>query len=171
MDKKSEVGLRKLEFIAETEQNNCPDAERFAEKLNRHEGEDGQPFGCSPRTLARDIRELISQYHAPLEYDAQNRGCRLRDSSWSFDHPFFEGGFTVMSMPGTQLAPDILPEPVDANDILQLIRSRRTRRPGVYLTKKGIKINRQDILFRNNSDLAAAALKEWIFLKEDSEQC
>lgn len=112
MDKKSEMWLRKLKFIAEVKKNNYPNAESFAEKLNQYENENGQPFGCSPRTIARDIKELISQYHAPLEYDAQNRGYWLRDPSWGFDHPVFNGDFIGMSMLGTRLASDILPDPI-----------------------------------------------------------
>jgi hypothetical protein len=74
MDKKSEQLLRKLKFIAEARKNNYPNARNFAEKLSQYEGEDGEPFGCSPRTIARDISDLINVHKAPLEYDDANRG-------------------------------------------------------------------------------------------------
>ena len=59
MDKKSEQLMRKLKFIAEAKKNNYPNASNFAERLSRYEGEDGEPFGCSARTIARDIKDLI----------------------------------------------------------------------------------------------------------------
>ena len=41
VEKKSEVWLRKLKFIAEVKKNNYPNAEKFAEKLSRYEGLEG----------------------------------------------------------------------------------------------------------------------------------
>ena len=115
VEKKSEVRLRKLKFIAEVKKNNYPNAEKFAEKLSRYEGEEGQPFACSARTVARDIRELITHYHAPLEYDPRKRGYRLRDPEWNFDHPVFPGDWIGFSMLGTHLASGFLPDPLRKN--------------------------------------------------------
>jgi len=113
MDKKSEQLLRKLKFIAEAKKNNYPNAGDFARKLAQYEGEDGEPFGCSPRTIARDIKDLIEVHKAPLEYDAVNRGYYLRDPEWEFSVPIFEEDFISMSLLGTRLATDILPAPLD----------------------------------------------------------
>ncbi|MDD3021747.1 MAG: WYL domain-containing protein [Alphaproteobacteria bacterium] len=112
MDKKSEQWMRKLKFIAEVRKNNYPTAENFAKKLTMYEGEDGQPFGCSARTIARDIKDLVEIHKAPLEYDARNRGYYLRDRSWRFEYPVFEEDFISMAMLGTRLATDILPDPL-----------------------------------------------------------
>lgn len=112
MNKNSERMLRKLKFIAETKMNNFPNAESFARKLSAYEGEDGQPFGCSARTIARDIKDLIEVHKAPLEYDPTNRGYFLRDNQWEFSCPVFEDDFVSMAMLGTRLAADILPEPL-----------------------------------------------------------
>ena len=113
MDKKSEQLLRKLKFIAEAKKNNYPNAGSFARTLSQYEGEDGEPFGCSPRTIARDIKALIEVHKAPLEYDAVNRGYYLRDPSWEFNVPVFEEDFISMSLLGTRLATDILPAPLN----------------------------------------------------------
>jgi len=113
MDKKSEQLLRKLKFIAEAKKNNYPNARNFAEKLSQYEGEDGEPFGCSPRTIARDISDLINVHKAPLAYDDANRGYYLRDPSWEFNVPIFEEDFISISLLGTRLATDILPAPLN----------------------------------------------------------
>lgn len=112
MNKNSEQLMRKLKFIAETKMNNFPNAESFAKKLSSYEGEDGQPFGCSARTIARDIKDLIKVHKAPLEYDPANRGYFLKDSQWEFSCPVFADDFVSMAMLGTRLAADILPEPL-----------------------------------------------------------
>jgi predicted DNA-binding transcriptional regulator YafY len=112
VDKKSEQLLRKLKFIAEAKKNNYPNAGSFAKKMQQFEGEDGQPFGCSARTIARDIRELIKYHGAPLEYDAAQRGYYLRNPAWEFSCPVFEEDFVSMAILGTRLSSDILPQPV-----------------------------------------------------------
>ena len=113
MDKRSEQLLRKLKFIAEVKKNNYPNAWNFAKKLSQYEGEDGEPFGCSPRTIARDINALIKVHKAPLEYDKLNNGYFLRDPSWSFSVPVFQEDFVSMALLGTRLATDILPAPLN----------------------------------------------------------
>jgi len=112
MDKKSEQLLRKLKFIAEAKKNNYPNAGSFAKKMREYEGEDGQPFGCSARTIARDIRALIEFHKAPLEYDAGQRGYYLRNPDWEFSCPVFEEDFVSMAILGTRLSSDILPHPI-----------------------------------------------------------
>ena len=112
MDKKSEQLMRKLKFIAEAKKNNYPNAADFAKRLSQYEGEDGEPFGCSARTIARDIKDLIEIHKAPLVYDAAYRGYYLRDPEWEFNVPIFEEDFISMSLLGTRLATDILPSPL-----------------------------------------------------------
>lgn len=112
MDKKSEQLLRKLKFIAEAKKNNYPNAGSFAQKMQAFEGEDGQPFGCSARTIARDIKDLIETHKAPLEYDALQRGYYLRNPDWEFSCPVFEEDFVSMAILGTRLSSDILPNPI-----------------------------------------------------------
>ena len=116
MDKKSEQLMRKLKFIAEVKKNNYPNADSFARRLAMYEGDDGEPFGCSSRTIARDIETLIKVHKAPLEYDPANRGYFLRDPEWEFSAPVFEEDFVSMSLLGTRLASDILPQPLK-NDV------------------------------------------------------
>ena len=112
MDKKSEQLLRKLKFIAEVKKNNYPNAAGFAKRLSLYAGEDGEPFGCSSRTIARDIEDLIKVHKAPLIYDPANRGYYLRDPDWEFNVPIFKEDFISMSLLGTRLAADILPQPL-----------------------------------------------------------
>lgn len=112
MDKKSEQLLRKLKFIAEAKKNNYPNAGSFAKKMQQFESENGQPFGCSARTIARDIRDLIEFHKAPLEYDACQRGYYLRNPDWEFSCPVFEEDFVSMAILGTRLSSDILPHPI-----------------------------------------------------------
>ena len=90
MNKKSEQLMRKLKFIAEAKKNSYPNAHNFAERLSQYEGEDGEPFGCSARTIARDIKDLIEIHKAPLVYDAAYRGYYLCDPEWEFNVPIFE---------------------------------------------------------------------------------
>ena len=113
MSIQSRQAVRLIKFIAELKKNNYPNAIDFARKLSQYEGEDGEPFGCSPRTIARDIRDLVKVHKAPLEYDAANRGYYLRDPNWEFQVPVFEEDFISMSLLGTRLATDILPAPLD----------------------------------------------------------
>jgi len=112
MNKDSEQLLRKLKFIADAKMNTFPNAESFAKKLSCYEGEDGHPFGCSARTIARDSKGLIEVHKAPLEYDPANRGYYLEDTQWEFSCPVFEDDFVSMAMLGTRLVADILPEPL-----------------------------------------------------------
>ena len=116
MDKKSEQLLRKLKFIAEVKKNNYPNTESFSARLAMFEGMDGEPFRCTPRTIARDIQDLIRVHHAPLEYDALNRGYYLRDPEWEFSVPIFDQDFVSMALLGTRLSADILPAPLK-NDV------------------------------------------------------
>ncbi len=115
MDKKSEQLMRKIKFIAEAKKNNYPNASEFAARLSQYEGEDGEPFGCSARTILRDIQDLIKVHKAPLVYDAVNRGYYLSDPEWEFKVPIFEEDFISMSLLGTKLAADILPAPLKQN--------------------------------------------------------
>lgn len=112
MQKRSEQLLRKLKFVAEVKKNNYPNAESFARQLALFEDEEGQPFACSARTIARDIKELVEVHKAPLEYDPQNRGYYLRDRAWEFNCPVFEQDFVSMAMLGTRLSADLLPAPL-----------------------------------------------------------
>ena len=103
MDKKSEQLLRKLKFIAEVKKNNYPNAAGFAKRLSLYAGEDGEPFGCSSRTIARDIEDLIKVHKAPLIYDPANRGYYLRDPEWEFNVPIFEEDFISIVVRGNAL--------------------------------------------------------------------
>ena len=77
-----------------------------------YEGDDGEPMGCSPRTILRDIQQLQLEFGAPIEYDSTNKGYYLRNPSWEFKCPVFQEDFVSMTMLGTRLASDIVPEPL-----------------------------------------------------------
>ncbi len=126
MDKPSEALMRKLRLIAEIKKGNYPNAESFAIKLQAREGEDGEPFGCSRRTIARDIQTLINVHKAPIEYDPYHRGYFLRDPEWEFQTPVLEEDFIGMMLIGTNLAKDLLPEPLKQqveNSVAQTLAS------------------------------------------------
>ncbi|MCQ2352044.1 MAG: WYL domain-containing protein [Victivallaceae bacterium] len=118
---KNDTIIRQLKFIAETKKGNYPNAESFSRRLQRYRDnvrghqDDDDLKGCSPRTIARDIKDLITKHHAPLEYNAENRGYELTDPCWEFSAPVFEKDFVKFAMLGTHLAKDILPAPLDQN--------------------------------------------------------
>ncbi len=160
MDKKSEQLLRKLKFIAEAKKNNYPNAGSFAKKMQQFEGEDGQPFGCSARTIARDIRDLIEFHKAPLEYDACQRGYYLRNPDWEFSCPVFEEDFVSMAILGTRLSSDILPYPIKQdvdNAVAQTMASNRseffdTAMIESILCASGIKTSIDPVVFKTLFD-------------------
>lgn len=103
--------LRQLKFVAEMKLGNYPNAQSMAREFERYEDEDGEPMGCSPRTVMRDINHLL-ELGAPIEYDPTNKGYYLRHKSWEFKVPVFQEDFVSMAMLGTRLAEDIVPEPL-----------------------------------------------------------
>lgn len=115
MNKKHEQLLRRIKFIAEVKSNNFPNAKSFAMQIQQFEDEEGQPFGCSSRTIARDIKSLIEDHDAPLEYCATEKGYYLRNPDWDFKYPIFEEDFLSMAILGTRLSADILPNPLKKN--------------------------------------------------------
>ncbi|MCQ2378041.1 MAG: WYL domain-containing protein [Victivallaceae bacterium] len=110
---KNDSLVRKVKFLAETKKGNYPNAESFSRKLLQYRDADDDLKGCSSRTIARDISELITKFHAPLEYNPENRGYELTDPFWEFNAPVFEEDFIKFAMLGTHLAQDILPPPLN----------------------------------------------------------
>ena len=111
MSRRSEQMLRQIKLIAEMRKGKYPNTQSFARQLALYEDEDGQPFSCSPRTIARDIRMLQDVYHAPVGYDESHKGFYLKDMSWEFRCPLDEGSIT-MALFATRLAEDMTPEPL-----------------------------------------------------------
>ncbi len=112
MSSKGQKILRQIKIVAELKKGNYPNTQSMAKYFERFEGDDGAPMGCSPRTVMRDIQDLQLAYGAPIDYDEANKGYYLRDRSWEFKCPVFEEDFVSMTMLGTRLASDIVPEPL-----------------------------------------------------------
>jgi len=112
MGNKGQQVLRQLKFVAEMKKGNYPNTQSMARLFGEYEGENGEPMGCSPRTILRDIQHLQLEFGAPIEYDSTNKGYFLRNPSWEFKCPVFQEDFVSMAMLGTRLAEDIVPEPL-----------------------------------------------------------
>ncbi len=112
MSIQSRQALRLMKFVAEMRKNNYPNAGSFARLLQRADEEESIPCTCSTRTVMRDIETLKNEYGAPIEYDAANRGYFLLNPGWELNVPLMSDDILSMSMLGTRLASDILPEPV-----------------------------------------------------------
>ena len=111
MSVQSRQALRLLKFVAEMKKHNYPNAQSFAELLRKIDLEENIDCARSYRTIMRDIEVLEKDYHAPIDYDAARRGYYLT-RPWDFEVPVFGDEIISMTLLGTKLATDILPEPV-----------------------------------------------------------
>lgn len=114
MSIQSRQAVRLIKFIAELKKNNYPNASSFAKLLHQADIEENIACACSVRTVMRDIETLQTEYHAPIEYDAANHGYYLTDPSWELQAPVLSDDILSMTLLGTKLASDILPEPIRA---------------------------------------------------------
>lgn len=112
MSVQSRQALRMMKFVAEMKKNNYPNAASFAELLCQADVDENFSCACSPRTVQRDIETLQNDYHAPMIYDAQQRGYYLKSPDWEFSVPILSDDILSMTLLGTKLASDILPEPL-----------------------------------------------------------
>jgi len=115
MSSKGQQLLRQLKIIAEMKKGNFPNTNTISQLFLEYEGEDGEPMGCSARTVLRDIQHLQLEYGAPIEYDPTNKGYFLSNPAWEFRCPVFQEDFVSMAMLGTRLAGDIMPEPAKSD--------------------------------------------------------
>lgn len=114
MSIQSRQAVRLIKFIAELKKNNYPNASSFAKLLRQADLEENIDCACSVRTVMRDIETLQTEYHAPIEYDAANHGYYLTDPSWELQAPVMSDDILSMTLLGTKLASDILPQPIRA---------------------------------------------------------
>ena len=114
MSIQSRQAVRLIKFIAEMKKNNYPNASSFVKLLRRADLEENIACACSVRTVMRDIETLQTEYHAPIEYDAANHGYYLTDPSWELQAPVMSDDILSMTLLGTKLASDILPQPIRA---------------------------------------------------------
>ena len=112
MGNKGQQLLRQLKMVAEMKKGNYPNAQTLLKMFLEYEGDEGEPMGCSTRTILRDIQHLQLDFGAPIEYDPSNKGYYLSNPSWEFKCPVFQEDFVSMAMLGTRLAEDIVPEPL-----------------------------------------------------------
>ena len=111
MSVQSRQALRLLKFVAEMKKNNYPNAESFSKLLRKIDLEENIDCFRTPRTILRDIEVLEKEYRAPIAYDAGRRGYYLT-RPWDFEVPVLGDDIISMTVLGTRLASDILPEPV-----------------------------------------------------------
>lgn len=128
MSVQSRQALRLMKFVAEMRKNNYPNAGSFARLLQKADEEESIPCACSTRTVMRDIETLKSEYNAPVEYDAVNRGYFLVNPNWELNAPLISDDILSMSLLSTRLASDFLPEPVrtKANSAMEKALSGNT---------------------------------------------
>jgi len=112
MSVQSRQALRLMKFVAEMRKNNYPNAASFARLLRQADVGENIPCSCSTRTILRDIETLKTDYNAPIGYDPTNRGFFLIDPGWELNIPILNDDLLSMSLLGTKLASDILPDPV-----------------------------------------------------------
>ena len=112
MSIQSRQALRLIKFVSEMKKNHYPNAANFSELLCRMDIEENLDCACSPRTVARDIKILEEEYLAPIGYDKARNGYYLKNRDWDFGVPILADGILDMTLLGTRLASDILPEPL-----------------------------------------------------------
>lgn len=112
MSVQARQALRLMKFVAEMKKNNYPNAGSFAKLLREMDINENMDCACSSRTVLRDIEILQKEYHAPIAYDAVRRGYYLKNRDWEFSVPIMGGELLSMTLLGTRLASDLLPEPI-----------------------------------------------------------
>lgn len=125
MSVQSRQALRLMKFVAEMKKNNFPNAGSFAKLLQRADVDENFACACSTRTIMRDIETLQNDYHAPIAYDASRRGYYLKIPDWEFSVPIMSDDILSMTLLGTKLASDILPEPIKS-DVNQAVEKALT---------------------------------------------
>ncbi len=115
MSIQSRQAIRLIKFVAELKKNNYPNAKQFKQLLRNADIDENIDCACSERTIMRDISILKDIYHAPIAFDARQKGFYLTDSAWQFDVPVITEDLLSMALIGTRLASGILPEPVRAD--------------------------------------------------------
>ena len=123
MSVQSRQALRLMTFVAEIKKNNYPNAGSFAKLLRKADVDENFACACSTRTIMRDIETLQKDYHAPIDYDASRRGYYLKIPDWEFSVPIMSDDILSMTLLGTKLASDILPEPIktDVNTAVEKV--------------------------------------------------
>lgn len=112
MSVQARQALRLMKFVAEMKKNNYPNAGSFARLLREMDINENMDCACSSRTVLRDIEVLQKEYHAPIAYDAVRRGYYLKKRDWEFQCPIMGDELLSMTLLGTRLASDLLPEPI-----------------------------------------------------------
>ena len=112
MSVQARQALRLMKFVAEMKKNNYPNAGSFAKLLREMDINENMDCACSSRTVLRDIEILQKEYHAPIAYDAVRRGYYLKKRDWEFSVPIMGDELLSMTLLGTRLASDLLPEPI-----------------------------------------------------------
>ena len=115
MSVQSRQALRLMKFVAEMKKNNYPNAGSFVKLLRKADVDENIDCACSSRTILRDIDTLQKEYHAPIDYDASRRGYYLTNPDWEFSVPIMSDDILSMTLLGTRLASDILPEPIKSD--------------------------------------------------------
>lgn len=112
MSVQSRQAVRMIKFVAELKKNSFPNAGSFAKLLRKADVDENIDCACSTRTVMRDIETLQKEYNAPVAYDAAMRGFYLKNPDWEFQVPVMDDDILSMTLLGTRLAADILPEPI-----------------------------------------------------------
>ena len=69
-------------------------------------------FGCTAKTVSRDIKFLKEALGAPIRYDVERKGYFLLNPQWTFDCPMFDDAVMTGALLGARIAEQILPEPL-----------------------------------------------------------
>ena len=112
MPKNKKQLLRMVKFVSELKQNKYPNTKSFAKTLRELDLTDNLNITCSPRTIKRDIRILIDDFHAPIIFDPEKNGYYLTSHYWEFQCPQLCDNMIFTSLLAVRLAEDIVPEPL-----------------------------------------------------------
>jgi len=103
---------RMVKFVASLRKDEYPNRSSFVKKLEQHDINNNENISCSAKTIQRDIKSLIEEFGAPIEFDQENNGYFLTRSDWKFRCPIFQEDELLALAIGSCVAGKIFPEPI-----------------------------------------------------------
>lgn len=103
---------RMVKFVAALRKEEYPNRISFVKKLERYDINNNENISCSAKTIQRDIKALIEEFGAPIEFDQENNGYFLTRTDWKFRCPIFQEDELLALAIGACVAGKIFPEPI-----------------------------------------------------------
>jgi len=116
--------LRMGVIIEMMRKNAMPNYQRFEEEMQLRD----LAGACkvSQKTFLRDIHDLKTEFGAPIEYEASERGFFLRENDWCCERLMVEPFEMKSAVLGQKVAESLMPEPLRTS-IHQAVRSLLAR--------------------------------------------